>query len=131
MTISTKRRTIMTSIQTESSFDKELDAFKAVVLKDVRNESTEEEKQYLLQNLDLWLYCLQTTRRDVEFQLSSQKSKDKISYHELKASNPSKQDIIEYNKKKDKWKMGAIRFLSAIEKRMLYVKILVKDNKNV
>jgi hypothetical protein len=120
----------MTSIQTESSFDKELDSFKAVVLKDVRNESTEEDKQYLLENLDLWLYCLQTTRRDVEFQLSSQKSKDKISYHELKASNPSEQDIIEYNKKKDKWKMGAIRFLSAIEKRMLYVKILIKDNSN-
>jgi hypothetical protein len=116
------------STQTESSFDKELQAFKEVVLKDVRNEINEEEKQYLLQNLDLWQYVLQTTRRDVEFQLSSQKSKDKISFYELMQSHPTQDQIIEYNKKKDKWKMGAIRFLSAIEKKMLYVKIIIKNN---
>lgn len=134
MIISTRRRKTMNSqIQTDNdtSFDSQLDAFKTVVLKDVRNESSQEEKEYLLANIDLWLYCLQTTRRDVEFQLSSQKSKDKLAYLELKASNPSEEQIIEYNKKKDKWKMGAIRFLSAIEKKMLYVKIVIKGSKNV
>lgn len=116
-----------TQVQTDA-FDKQLEEFKSIVLKDVRNESSEEEKQYLIQNIDLWLYVLQTTRRDVEFQLSSQKSKDKISYLELKATNPTDEQIIDFNKKKDKWKMGAIRFLSAIEKRMLYVKITIKES---
>ena len=115
-----------TQVQNDA-YDKQLEEFKSVVLKDVRNESSEEEKQYLIQNVDLWLYVLQTTRRDVEFQLSSQKSKDKIAFLELRASNPSDEEIIEFNKKKDKWKMGAIRFLSAIEKRMLYVKITLKS----
>jgi len=115
-----------TQVQNDA-YDKQLEEFKSVVLKDVRNESSEEEKQYLMQNIDLWLYVLQTTRRDVEFQLSSQKSKDKIAFLELRASNPSDEEIIEFNKKKDKWKMGAIRFLSAIEKRMLYVKITLKS----
>ena len=115
-----------TQVQNDA-YDKQLEEFKSVVLKDVRNESSEEEKQYLIENIDLWLYVLQTTRRDVEFQLSSQKSKDKIAFLELRASNPSDEEIIEFNKKKDKWKMGAIRFLSAIEKRMLYVKITLKS----
>jgi hypothetical protein len=115
-----------TQVQNDA-YDKQLEEFKSVVLKDVRNESSEQEKQYLIENIDLWLYVLQTTRRDVEFQLSSQKSKDKIAFLELRASNPSDEEIIEFNKKKDKWKMGAIRFLSAIEKRMLYVKITLKS----
>ena len=127
MIISTKRKLIMNTQVQNDAYDKQLEEFKSVVLKDVRNESSEEEKQYLMQNIDLWLYVLQTTRRDVEFQLSSQKSKDKIAFLELRASNPSDEEIIEFNKKKDKWKMGAIRFLSAIEKRMLYVKITLKS----
>ncbi len=127
MIISTKRKLIMNTQVQNDAYDKQLEEFKSVVLKDVRNESSEEEKQYLIQNIDLWLYVLQTTRRDVEFQLSSQKSKDKIAFLELRASNPSDEEIIEFNKKKDKWKMGAIRFLSAIEKRMLYVKITLKS----
>lgn len=127
MIISTKRKLIMNTQVQNDAYDKQLEEFKSVVLKDVRNESSEEEKQYLIENIDLWLYVLQTTRRDVEFQLSSQKSKDKIAFLELRASNPSDEEIIEFNKKKDKWKMGAIRFLSAIEKRMLYVKITLKS----
>lgn len=127
MIISTKRKLIMNTQVQNDAYDKQLEEFKSVVLKDVRNESSEEEKQYLIQNIDLWLYVLQTTRRDVEFQLSSQKSKDKIAFLELRSSNPSDEEIIEFNKKKDKWKMGAIRFLSAIEKRMLYVKITLKS----
>lgn len=127
MIISTKRKLIMNTQVQNDAYDKQLEEFKSVVLKDVRNESSEQEKQYLIENIDLWLYVLQTTRRDVEFQLSSQKSKDKIAFLELRASNPSDEEIIEFNKKKDKWKMGAIRFLSAIEKRMLYVKITLKS----
>ena len=123
----------MNNLQSQSSVseievDKEIEQFKQVVLKDVKNESTEEDRQYLLGNLEYWLYSLQTTRRDVEFQLSSQKSKDKISLQELKAQDASYSDILEHIKKQDKWKMGAIRFLSAIEKKMLYVKILIKNH---
>jgi hypothetical protein len=105
-----------------------LEYFKDVVLRDVRNESSEEEKKYLHENVAYWLYVLQITRRDVEFQLSSHKSKEKIMMKELKSKNASDEEYLEESKKLDKWKMGAIRFLAAIEKRMLYVKILLKNN---
>ncbi len=105
-----------------------LEYFKDVVLRDVRNESSEEEKKYLHDNVAYWLYVLQITRRDVEFQLSSHKSKEKIMMKELKSKNASDEEYLEESKKLDKWKMGAIRFLAAIEKRMLYVKILLKNN---
>jgi hypothetical protein len=100
---------------------------KQIVLKDVRNESSEEEKQYLSENLDIWLYFLQITKKDVEFQLASQKAKDKISFKEIKLHNPEESVIIGLMQKQDKWRMGALRFLTAIEKKMLFVKMQLKN----
>ena len=119
----------MTDATYQDTLSDDLSYFKDIVLKDVRNESTEEDRQYLMTSLEYWLYFLQITRRDVEFQLSSHKSKEKLALKELKASNSSDAILIEEIKKLDKWKMGAVRFLAAIEKRMLYVKILLKDTK--
>ena len=119
----------MTDATYQDTLSDDLSYFKDIVLKDVRNESTEEDRQYLMTSLEYWLYFLQITRRDVEFQLSSHKSKEKLALKELKASNSSDAMLIEEIKKLDKWKMGAVRFLAAIEKRMLYVKILLKDTK--
>jgi hypothetical protein len=118
---------------TDTSFQYEahteaLDSFKEIVLKDVRNESNEEDRKYLHENIDYWLYSLQITRRDVEFQLSSHRSKERIMFHKMKLNETKTDDMIEEIKKSDKWRMGAIRFLAAIEKRMLYVKVLQKGN---
>ena len=120
----------MNQVSTDSQqklLDPNLEAFKNVVFKDVRNETSMEEVQYLSENLDYWLYFLQITKRDVEFQLASQKSKDKLTIREMKNNNVSEVDVNNYVQKQDKWRMGALRFLSAIEKRMLYVKILMKQ----
>lgn len=120
----------MNQVSTDSQqklLDPNLEAFKNVVFKDVRNETSMEEVQYLSENLDYWLYFLQITKRDVEFQLASQKSKDKLTIREMKNNNVSEADVNIYVQKQDKWRMGALRFLSAIEKRMLYVKILMKQ----
>lgn len=123
-----KRINMTTHSDNQITTDEEnIEKFKSVVLKDVKNESSLEEKEYLMQNAAFWLYILQVTRRDVEFQLSSQKSKEKIALQELLNSNHTKEQIIDYNKRKDKWRMNAIKFLSAIEKKTLYVKILIKS----
>jgi hypothetical protein len=116
-----------TSFQYETN-NEVLDSFKQVVLKDVRNESSEEEKKYLHENVDYWLYVLQTTRRDVEFQLSSHRAKERIMFRTMKSKEAQTDDMIEEIKKSDKWRMGAIRFLAAIEKKMLYVKVVQKSS---
>jgi len=121
---------IMNQVNVESKqklLDPNLEAFKNVVFKDVRNESSIEEVQYLSENVDYWIYFLQITKRDVEFQLASQKSRDKLTVKEMAANNTDPKEVDAYLQRQDKWRMGALRFLSAIEKRMLYAKILLKQ----
>lgn len=120
----------MNQVNVESKqklLDPNLEAFKNVVFKDVRNESSIEEVQYLSENVDYWIYFLQITKRDVEFQLASQKSRDKLTVKEMAANNTDPKEVDAYLQRQDKWRMGALRFLSAIEKRMLYAKILLKQ----
>lgn len=121
---------IMNQVNVDSKqklLDPNLEAFKNVVFKDVRNESSIEEVQYLSENVDYWIYFLQITKRDVEFQLASQKSRDKLTVKEMATNNTDPKEIDAYLQRQDKWRMGALRFLSAIEKRMLYAKILLKQ----
>ena len=70
---------------------------------------------------------MRVIRRDVEFQLSSQKSKDKIKFIELAEVN-DENEINDYKVKQNKWRMGAVRFLTAIEHKMLYVKLILSDS---
>jgi len=121
---------IMNQVNVESKqklLDPNLEAFKNVVFKDVRNESSIEKVQYLSENVDYWIYFLQITKREVEFQLASQKSRDKLTVKEMAANNTDPKEVDAYLQRQDKWRMGALRFLSAIEKRMLYAKILLKQ----
>jgi hypothetical protein len=104
----------------------QLQKFNALVLKDIKNETSEEESSVLLNNINLWMFQLRIIRKDVEFQLASQKSKDKIKVIELTDDNKAEMNkhFIESNK----WRMGAIRFLTAIEQRMLYVKLILTES---
>ena len=43
-----------------------LDSLKDLVIRDIKNESTPEEKTHLINNIDMWLYNLRVIRRDVE-----------------------------------------------------------------
>lgn len=114
----------------EDLTNEELLQFNGLVLKDVKGEATEEDLEVLMLNVHLWMFQLRIVRKDVEFQLASQKSKDKIKSIEM-ISSDNKAEMQEYIIKQNKWRMGAIRFLTAIEQRMLYVKmVLVSFSEN-
>jgi hypothetical protein len=118
---------IWSDLPIEDLTESQLNSFNDLVLKDIKNEGSSEDKTILSNNLDLWLFQLRVIRRDVEFQLSSQKSKDKIKFIELAELN-DEIEINEYKVKQNKWRMGAVRFLTAIEHKMLYVKLILSDS---
>jgi hypothetical protein len=118
---------IWSDLPIEDLTESQLNSFNDLVLKDIKNEGSSEDKTILSNNLDLWLFQLRVIRRDVEFQLSSQKSKDKIKFIELAELN-DEVEINEYKVKQNKWRMGAVRFLTAIEHKMLYVKLILSDS---
>ena len=120
---------VWSDLPIEDLSESQLSSFNELVLKDIKNESASEDKTILSNNLELWLFQLRVIRRDVEFQLSSQKSKDKIKFIELAELN-DENEINEYKVKQNKWRMGAVRFLTAIEHKMLYVKLILSDSEN-
>jgi predicted nucleic acid-binding Zn ribbon protein len=104
-----------------------LDSFKDIVTRDIKNETTSEEKTILYNEIDLWLYNLRVIRRDVEFQLGSNKSKNKLKALEMKEEGISSSEIESFITKQNQWRINTIRFLASIEKKMLYVKMLEKN----
>ncbi len=108
----------------EDLTSEELQEFNALVLKDIKGEANENELEILTANANLWMFQLRIIRKDVEFQLASQKSKDKIKSIEM-ISVDDKTEMHEYVIRQNKWRMGAVRFLTAIEHRMLYVKMIL------
>jgi dTDP-glucose pyrophosphorylase len=111
--------------------DKEMSKFQSIVAQDVKSpESTQEVKDYLHSHLDLWLYSLQLLRREIELQLSCQKTKIEMHKNNLKnnTSDYSESQIVDYINKQNNWRMTAVKFLSNIERRTLYVKMLIKNS---
>lgn len=104
----------------------ETELFKNIVISDIKSSISEEEKEILYNNIPLWNYTLQTIRRDMELQLSCQKAKVKLQKQAL--LNASEQDslsIKSFLDDQEKWRMGALKFLSNIEKKSLYVKLIL------
>lgn len=104
----------------------ELQEFNSLVLKDIKGEASDEDLEILTENASLWMFQLRIIRKDVEFQLASQKSKDKIKVIEMD-NIEDKSELKEYVIRQNKWRMGAVRFLTAIEHRMLYVKMVISS----
>lgn len=104
----------------------ELQQFNSLVLKDIKGESSDEDLKILTENAQLWIFQLRIIRKDVEFQLASQKSKDKIKVIEMDETE-DRTELNEYVIRQNKWRMGAVRFLTAIEHRMLYVKMIISS----
>jgi hypothetical protein len=104
-----------------------VDSFKDLVIKDIKNEVNQEEKTILHENLDPWLYNLRVIRRDVEFQLTSNKLKNKLKALEMKEEGFSNVEIESFITKQNKWRINTIKFLTSIERKMLYVKLLFAD----
>lgn len=57
----------------EDLTSEELQEFNALVLKDIKGEAGENELEILTANANLWMFQLRIIRKDVEFQLASQK----------------------------------------------------------
>jgi hypothetical protein len=109
--------------------ENDLDSFKNLVIADVKSSVGEDQKSILLNNIALWNYTLQTLRRDIELQLSCQKAKTKMQKHALKdAAALELDDINNFIAEQEKWRMSALKFLSNIERRSLYVKMLMAES---
>lgn len=122
----------MTDIWTSSSIqdltDEDLFSFQEIVLRDVKNKHcTSEEKTILLNNLDLWLFSLRNLRKEIELQLTKYKSNIKVHLREMKNNYSSQESIDQYLASESNWRNNAIKFLTAIERKTLYVKLLISS----
>lgn len=105
-----------------------MDAFKVLVISDIKGQIPDDDKAILMNNLHLWNFNLQILRRDIELQLSCQKSKVKLQQRSMSSATPLElEDIKNFLDEQDKWRMGALKFLSNIERKSLYVKLLVTE----
>jgi hypothetical protein len=110
--------------------DYEMSKFQKVVAFDIKSvETSDEIRTYLHSHLELWHYSLQLVRREIELQLSCQKSKVEMHKNNLRknSSQYSESQVLDYVNKQNNWRMTAVKFLSNIERRTLYVKLLLKN----
>ena len=103
--------------------------FEELVLKEVKSSVTEEETAILKSSLDLWLYTLSSIRRNVEYSLSSRNSNRKSTISDMISKGVSDAELSSYKKSESEWRVNAIKFLSTIEKKTLYVKLLMKEER--
>ena len=104
--------------------------FKDLVIRDIKNECSDIESNILSSNVELWLYNIRIIRRDVEFQLSSNKCKNKLKALEMREDGFSQLQVEEFITKQNKWRINTIKFLTSIERKMLYVKMLYKNQES-
>lgn len=109
--------------------DSDMDSFKQLVISDIKGQLSEDDKSILLNNLELWNYHLQILRRDMELQLSCQKAKTKLQINSIDSATELEiDDIKNFINEQNKWRMSALKFLSNIERKTLYVKLLISDS---
>jgi hypothetical protein len=119
---------IWSTSQVSDLTDTELKSFQEIVLRDVKNKPcTSEEKTILLNNLDLWLFCLRNLRRELELQLTQFKANTKAEVKNMRDNYASQDQIEEYIIEENQWRNNAIKFLTAIERKTLYVKLIISS----
>jgi len=105
--------------------------FEEYVNKDVKNTALEEDVLILKSNLELWLYSLSSIRRNVEYHLSSRTATKRVKLASMIGLNATVQEIESYKNSESEWRVNAIKFLSTIEKKTLYVKMLCKEQNQI
>lgn len=111
--------------------DEDIESFHEIVLRDVKNkDNTSDDKSILFNNLDLWLYCLRITRREIELQLAQHRTNIRAKINESRISS-SDIGLEEMQIAEEKWRNNAMKFLNAVEKKTLYVKLLVEEEKQI
>lgn len=108
--------------------DDQMNSFRNIVISDIKGQASEQDRIILNSNLKIWNYNLQALRRDMELQLSCQKAKTKMQVRNLNnADSTQLQEINTFLMEQEKWRMSALKFLSNIEKKSLYVKIMISQ----
>ena len=116
----------LSSIQDLS--DGDITSFQEIVLRDVKAKFlTSEERTILVNNLDLWLFCLRNLRKEIELQLTQSKVNVREEVRQMQIDSFSSDEIESYIISQSKWRSNAIKFLTAIERKNLYVKLLVDE----
>lgn len=123
---------MITDLWTETFFEdfteEDIKEFQEIVLRDVRNKCYNvKEKQILKENLDLWLFSLRVVRKDTELKLAQIKTNKKIKLSEMKLKNASQKEIEDFILVEDSRRNNTIKFLTHVEQKTLYVKLLLQD----
>lgn len=122
---------IWTSSTVNSLSDNDLKSFQEIVLKDVKNKfCSSEEKTILSNNLDLWLFSLRNLRKEIELQLTQFKSNLKAEVREMRDNSASDAQVEDHIITENQWRNQAIKFLTAVERKTLYVKLLVNEQED-
>lgn len=122
---------IWTSSTVNSLSDNDLKSFQEIVLKDVKNKfCSSEEKTILSNNLDLWLFSLRNLRKEIELQLTQFKSNLKAEVREMRDNSASEDQIEDHIITENQWRNQAIKFLTAVERKTLYVKLLINEQED-
>ena len=122
---------IWTSSTVNSLSDNDLKSFQEIVLKDVKNKfCSSEEKTILSNNLDLWLFSLRNLRKEIELQLTQFKSNLKVEVREMRDNSASEDQIEDHIITENQWRNQAIKFLTAVERKTLYVKLLINEQED-
>jgi len=106
----------------------DLSAFEALVNKDIKTQVTSSELETLVLNIDKWFYCLYSIKRDVEYNISSREAGRKILLQQMKDRNAPKEDIHKLLATESLWRVNTLKFLNSLEKKILYVKLLMKES---
>lgn len=119
---------IWTNALMQDLTDSDIEKFQEIVLRDVKNQSASDEDRAILgNNLDLWLYCLRIIRREIELQLTNHKLNLQLNLKELHDNGASKDEKDQLLFAEQRWRNNAMKFLTAIERKTLYVKMLIQD----
>lgn len=96
------------------------DEFRAIVDADIRNQSSEEQYEWLRtdpQAVDRWYTTLTSMKKSVENQFASKNAETKALRAELEARGDhdgAKQELINYLR----WKAGVVRFKTGLEEKL-------------
>lgn len=108
--------------------DGDITSFQEIVLRDVKNKFvSSEERTILINNQDLWLFCLRNLRKEIELQLAQCKINLREELRQMRIDCFSLDDIESYIISENKWRSNAIKFLTAVERKTLYVKLLINE----
>lgn len=119
---------IWTSSYLSDLTDENLQQFDEIVSKNVKNQIvSQEEKTILYNNLDLWLYSLRIMRRNVEYTLSHFKSNLRAGIAELESDNAPQKQIDSFVSLQYSKRHNSLKFLNAVERKILYVKLLSRE----